>query len=72
MTHVPTGMTYVGQRKVPKGKTIETDSYHGSGLVWARIYKAHPDECVKEILETCATSEEADEAEKRHIELCRQ
>lgn len=63
MIHVPTGRVYVGQRKCPAGKTPETDSYHGSGKVWKRIYNAHPDECVKVVIDTYNSKGDVNQAE---------
>lgn len=67
MRHTPTGRVYVGQRKLPKGKTPETDDYMGSGKLWKRIYKAHPEECVKTILAVVENKEEVNELEKKFI-----
>lgn len=68
MIHRPTGRVYIGQRKCPAGKTPETDSYHGSGTVWTRIYNAHQDECVKVVVETCFTKEAVNRLEVAYIE----
>lgn len=67
MCHTPTGRIYIGQRKLPKGKTPETDSYYGSGTVWRNIYKAHPEECVKTVLEFVESKREVNELEKKYI-----
>lgn len=67
MCHTPTGRVYIGQRKVPKGRTPNTDGYRGSGTVWKLIYKAHPDECVKTVLEVVESKEEANALEKKII-----
>lgn len=67
MIHVPSGRIYIGQRKVPKGKTPETDSYAGSGVVWRQIYKKHKDECVKVIIDYADTKAEINELEKKWI-----
>lgn len=67
MCHTPTGRIYIGQHKLPKGKTPENDGYHGSGSVWKRIFKAHPDECVKTVLEFAENREKADELERKYI-----
>lgn len=67
MIHVPSGRIYIGQRKVPKGKTPETDSYTGSGKIWREIYKKHKDECVKVIIDYADTKDEIDELEKKWI-----
>lgn len=67
MCHTPTGRIYIGQRKLPKGKTPETDSYYGSGKLWRRIYKAHPNECVKTVLEFVESKREVNELEKKYI-----
>lgn len=66
MIHVPTGRVYIGQRKLFK-RTPETDGYTGSGKIWKRIYKVHPDECVKVVIETCGTRAEADSLERKYI-----
>lgn len=67
MRHSPTGRVYIGQHKLPKGKTPETDDYYGSGKIWKCIYKAHQQECVKTILEVVETREEVNELEKKYI-----
>lgn len=67
MIHLPSGRIYIGQRKLPKGKTIEADSYCGSGIVWRAIYKKHKEECVKVIIDTASSKEEIDKLEKRYI-----
>lgn len=67
MCHTPTGRIYIGQRKLPKGKTPETDGYYGSGTVWRNIYKAHPEECVKTVLEFVESKREVNELEKKYI-----
>ena len=67
MIHVPSSRIYIGQRKVPKGKTLETDSYFGSGKIWKQIYKKHKDECVKVIIDYADTKAEIDELEKKWI-----
>lgn len=67
MIHVPTGRVYVGQRKLPKGKTPETDGYMGSGKVWKQIYKQHPEECVKVVLEVVERKDETDTLERWYI-----
>lgn len=67
MIHLPSGRIYIGQRKVPKGKTFESDSYCGSGIVWRAIYKKHKEECVKVIIDTASSKEEIDKLEKRYI-----
>ena len=67
MCHTPTGRIYIGQRKVPRGKTPATDSYYGSGTAWRNIHKAHPDECVKTVLEVVESKREVDELEKKFI-----
>lgn len=67
MIHLPSGRVYIGQRKVPKGKTPENDSYFGSGVVWSQIYKKHKDECVKVIIDYADTKDEIDELEKKYI-----
>lgn len=67
MIHLPSGRIYIGQRKVPKGKTLESDSYFGSGAIWKHIYKNHKDECVKVIIDTASSKEEIDELEKKYI-----
>lgn len=68
MIHRPTGRVYIGQRKCPAGKTPETDSYHGSGKIWKCIYNAHPDECVKVVIETCFTKEAVNRLEVAYVE----
>ena len=67
MIHLPSGRIYIGQRKVPKGKTLETDNYFGSGTIWRRIYNKHKDECVKVIIDTASSKEEIDKLEKKYI-----
>lgn len=52
---------------MPKGKTPETDNYFGSGRAWKNIYKAHPDECVKVVLDWAETKEEVDALEVKYI-----
>lgn len=63
MIHLPTGRLYIGQRKIPAGKTPQNDGYRGSGKIWKKIYKAHPDECVKIILGMYNTKDEVNQAE---------
>lgn len=67
MIHIPTGRVYIGQRKVRRGKTVETDSYFGSGKVWKSIYNKHKDECVKVVIDTAETKEDIDELERKYI-----
>ena len=68
-SYPPGGIVYIGQHKAKKGCTdYVNDGYHGSGRIWSRIYKKHPDECVKTILEVVETREEADELEIAYIE----
>lgn len=67
MIHLPSGRVYIGQRKIPRNKTIETDSYFGSGKIWKQIYKKHPDECIKVIIDFANTKDEIDELEKKYI-----
>lgn len=67
MIHVPTGRVYIGRHRLQKGQTPETDGYHGSGKLWMRIYKAHPEECLKVVLEVVEDKETADALEKKFI-----
>lgn len=67
MIHVPSGRVYIGQRKLPKGKTPEVDYYTGSGKIWKHIYNKHKDECVKVIIDYANTKAEIDELEKKYI-----
>ncbi len=67
MIHLPSGRVYIGQRKVPKGKTPENDSYFGSGKIWRQIYKKYKDECIKVIIDYADTKAEIDELEKKWI-----
>lgn len=67
MIHLPSGRVYIGQRKIPRNKTIETDSYFGSGKIWKQIYKKHSDECIKVIIDFANTKDEIDELEKKYI-----
>ena len=59
MIHPQSGRVYIGQHRLPKGKTPYNDGYFGSGKIWTRIYKKHPNECVKVILDFADTKEEA-------------
>lgn len=67
MRHVPTGRVYVGRHRLQKGKTPETDGYHGSGKLWKQIYKQHSEECVKTLLEVVDDKETADALERLYI-----
>lgn len=69
MRHTPTNMVYIGRRRLPNGETPETDKYYGSGKIWKQIYKRHPEECVKTVLEFARTKKEADELEREYIAL---
>lgn len=68
MTHTPTGRTYIGQRKMPKGCLCPyLDKYNGSGVVWRQIFKAHPGECSKEVLAVAVSKADIDNLEIRYI-----
>lgn len=70
MTHVPTGRVYIGQHKLPSKclcPCLDT-KYTGSGKIWKRIYKQHPDECEKSILAVAHNQEVIDKLEKEFIE----
>lgn len=67
MTHVPTGRVYIGQRRCPSDVMPESDRYYGSGIVWKKIYKAHPEECNKTILMTAHTKDDINRIEKFFI-----
>lgn len=63
-------MRYLGQRKVPKGKTPETDSYLGSGTnLLKAINKYGKEHFSKEIIHICTTQSEADTLEIIEIEV---
>lgn len=63
-------MRYLGQRKVPKGKTPETDSYLGSGTNLLKAIKKYGKEHFsKEIIHICTTQSEADTLEIIEIEV---
>ena len=66
---IKTGKTYVGQRKCPKNKTLETDFYMGSGKVIRDFFAKHHNYngWEKTILQVCESKEEADELEKYWI-----
>lgn len=61
-------MSYIGQRKTPKGKTPKQDSYLGSGtrLLYA-IKKYNRKNFKKVILHECVTQEDADRLEIQEI-----
>lgn len=67
MIHPQSGRVYIGQHRLPKGKTPYNDGYFGSGKIWTRIYKKHPNECVKIILDFADTKEEVDALEIKYI-----
>ena len=59
----------MGQRKVPKGKTAESDSYLGSGtLLLKAIQKYGRKQFSKEIIHECYTQADADTLEIQEIE----
>lgn len=61
-------MSYIGQRKIPKGQTAATDNYLGSGtrLLYA-IKKYNRKNFKKVILHECITQEDADRLEIHEI-----
>lgn len=64
------GKRYLGQRKTPKGKTPEKDSYLGSGtLLIAAIKKYGKHNFTKEIIHKCEKQSEADYLECIEIEM---
>ena len=66
------GKTYIGQRKCPKNKTPETDSYTGSGVYLRSAKKKWGIKNFKKsILEVCETKDEVDFLEKRYIRFYR-
>ena len=55
------GKRYLGQRKIPLNKTVETDNYLGSGNLLLKAIKKHGKENFsKEIIHLCNTQKEAD------------
>ena len=64
------GMRYLGQRKAPKGKTPETDSYLGSGTNLLKAIKKYGKENFsKQIIHICTSQLEADALEIAEIEV---
>jgi hypothetical protein len=67
-TNKVNGKKYLGQRKIPKGKTHENDSYLGSGtLLLKAIKKYGKDNFSKEVIHLCTTQKEADYLEIKEI-----
>lgn len=67
MIHTGSGRVYIGKHKLPKGKTPENDNYFGSGTIWKKIFKKHPDECVKVVIDTADTEDKINLLEKKYI-----
>lgn len=65
--HIKSGRLYIGQRKIPKGKTIDTDDYFGSGKIWKNIYRKYPNECIKVIIDIADNKDNINELEKKYI-----
>lgn len=66
------GKTYVGQRKCPIDKTLETDNYMGSGLYLHEAYNKYGVENFsKEILAVCYSRQIVNILEIKYIELYR-
>jgi hypothetical protein len=60
-TNKVNGKCYLGQRKIPLNKTVETDNYLGSGNLLLKAIKKHgKDNFSKEIIHLCNTQKEAD------------
>lgn len=61
------GKTYVGQRKLPKNKTIENDNYYGSGVLIIKAEKKYGLENFKKeiLIKNIKTKELIDELEKK-------
>lgn len=67
-TNLLNGKCYLGQRKVPQGKTIENDAYLGSGTLLLKAIKKYGKEnFAKEIIHVCKTQKEADFLEIKEI-----
>lgn len=63
--HLPSGRFYLGKHTTSLVKSIEDDTYLGSGVVWRKILKAHPiEEFKRTIISEHKTSKEAFDAEK--------
>lgn len=60
--------TYIGQRKKPENKSIESDKYMGSGWLLKKAFKKYGKEnFIKEILHVCKNKQDIDEFEKFYI-----
>lgn len=59
---------YIGQRKIPKNKSIEEDNYLGSGVLLKKAILAHGKEnFIKEIIHTAESQEKLDQLEIEEI-----
>lgn len=67
MIHIPSGRVYIGQHKLPKGKTPENDGYNGMGVIWRGIYNKHKNECIKVVIDFTDSKKIVDELEKKYI-----
>ena len=68
MMHPQSGRVYIGQHKAKRGCVdYVNDGYFGSGKIWIRIYKKHPNECIKVVLEVAETKEQIDALEIKYI-----
>lgn len=70
ITNLVNNKTYIGQRKCPKNKTPETDSYMGSGVYLKNAKEKYGlKNFEKKIIAICETRENIDILEKVFIKL---